>query len=75
MKHTNTTIPGNPETCEHPLHCLVLISASNENRMDTSYTRNWATLECIACGKTIPFYTYSGLGGTTYYRDEKEVPK
>ena len=62
-------LKGNPETCDHQLHMLVLISANYENKMDTSYTKDWATLKCLACGKQILFYTYSGLGGRNYYRE------
>jgi hypothetical protein len=66
---------GNPDTCDHQLHNLVLLDASYENKMDTSYTRDWATLKCLACGKLIHFYTYSGLTGSKFYRDDVVIQR
>jgi len=75
MKPTdkNATLPGNPETCEHPLHCLIVVDAGSRNKMDESYTKEWATMKCIACGKKIEFSNYATAYGASYYRDGEEV--
>ena len=66
-------LKGNPDACDHQFHNLVLIGASYENDMDSSYTQSWATMKCLACEKTFKFYKYSGMAHVRYERDGQRI--